>query len=406
VTRKRIQVLDALRGFTLAGIVIIHMLENYIGAPAPETGLEGTTPYLLDKLINGIMFFLIRGKFFALFSFLFGVSFFIQMRNAENKNINLSGRFIWRLVILLCIGAAHHLFYRGDILTIYALTGLLLIPFYKASNRVILVSAIVLFAGLGRYLIFITVGGDAIFSNFDVNPQNPSVIAYFDTIKNGSLKQVFASNTIEGHLMKLDFQYGIFGRGYLTFAFFLLGLYAGKISLFERYQTLKKQMKKGLLWSIICTIAGLIIMAIAFALATDFGQKEPDFNSWLVMIGLSFYDISNLFFTLLIMILFLYAFMRAKGHLFLMRFAPYGRMALTNYILQSIIGTALLYGWGLGFIGEIPHSIMVLIALAFIVLQISWSKWWLAHFTYGPLEWFWRSLTYFKRFPFRKKEYK
>jgi uncharacterized protein len=124
------------------------------------------------------------------------------------------------------------------------------------------------------------------------------------------------------------------------------------------------------------------------------------------MIGLSFYDISNLFFTLLIMILFLYAFMRAKGHLFLMRFAPYGRMALTNYILQSIIGTALLYGWGLGFIGEIPHSIMVLIALAFIVLQISWSKWWLAHFTYGPLEWFWRSLTYFKRFPFRKKEYK
>lgn len=400
---KRLQVVDALRGFTLAGIVIIHLLENYIGGPAPETGLEGTNPYLLDTIINGIMTFAIRGKFFALFSFLFGLSFYIQMRNAERKNINLSGRFIWKLILLLGIGIVHHLFYRGDILTIYAITGLLLIPFYKVSNKVLLAIAIALFAGLGRYLVFITIGGEPIFSNFDINPQNPSVIAYFDTIKNGSIGQVFLSNTTEGHLMKLDFQYSIFGRGYLTFAFFLLGLYAGKISFFERYESLKKQMKKGLLWSIIGTITGLIIMIIAFAFATEFGQKEPDFNSWIVMIGLSFYDISNLFFTLLIIILFLYAFMRVKGRRFLMHFAPYGRMALTNYILQSIIGTVILYGWGLGLLGEIPHSIMLLIALVIIVLQMSWSKWWLRYFAYGPLEWLWRSLTYLKTFPFLLK---
>ena len=86
----------------------------------------------------------------------------------------------------------------------------------------------------------------------------------------------------------------------------------------------------------------------------------------------------------------------------LSKFAPYGRMALTNYVFQSIIFTFILFGWGLGLIGELRQVYTFLIALVFIALQMLLSKWWLKHFKYGPLEWLWRSGTYFKWQPLRR----
>ncbi|MGB5646574.1 MAG: hypothetical protein WBM55_05595, partial [Muriicola sp.] len=132
---SRMDIVDALRGFSLAGIVIVHMVENYIGAPFPEGTMEATHQGPLDYVVDGFILLFLRGKFFALFSFLFGLSFFIQMDKARRGGMDFRMRFLWRLMILLAIGFAHSLFYRGDILTIYALLGVLLIPCYKLKDR-------------------------------------------------------------------------------------------------------------------------------------------------------------------------------------------------------------------------------------------------------------------------------
>jgi uncharacterized protein len=84
----------------LAGIVLAHFSENYIGGPAPAVFDEAVHPGIVDNIADGLVFFFVRGKFFALFSFLFGLSFYIQMYRAEQKGINYSTRFLWRLILL------------------------------------------------------------------------------------------------------------------------------------------------------------------------------------------------------------------------------------------------------------------------------------------------------------------
>lgn len=397
--KNRIISIDALRGFSLAGIVIVHMVENYIGNMSPADAMADVNQGILDSIVEGFIFLFIRGKFFALFSFLFGLSFFIQMDRAGQKGLRFEGRFLWRLILLLIIGAVHHLFYRGDILTIYALLGILLIPFYKMNPKWVLVVVGVLFLGVGRFLIFAFFGNDSLFSGVEFNPENPAIIEYFNIIKGGSLSEVFTSNATEGHLMKLDFQLGVFGRGYLTFAFFLLGLYVGKIKLFENFRAYRKKLLYGMYWSIALFLLAMVLTGVLFSISNQGGQGAPDFGSWTTMFALTAYDLSNLFMTFILITAFLLIYMKLKGERFLSKFAPYGRMALTNYVTQTIIGTAILYGWGLGYLGELRNIYTFLIGIALIIFQMLLSKWWLSRFKYGPLEWLWRSLTYFKAFP-------
>ena len=166
------------------------------------------------------------------------------MDKAAQKGDNFGGRFLWRLILLLIIGYAHSLFYAGDILTIYALLGILLIPFYKIKSPWVLGVIALLFLGLGRYIIFSFVGGPQLFGEMTMAPNNPAVLEYYDTLKNGTITDVFATNAYQSHVNKANFQLGVFGRGYLTFAFFLLGLVVGRMQFFRNYLNEKKLIKK------------------------------------------------------------------------------------------------------------------------------------------------------------------
>lgn len=398
---QRIEIIDALRGFALAGIFICHMVEQYIGAGAPQSHAEAVSVGLSDQIIDGMIGIFMRGKFLALFSFLFGLSFFIQMDNGAKKGKAFGGRFLWRLVLLLIIGYIHSLFYRGDILTIYAMLGILLIPFFRLNTKWVLGISALLFLGLGRYIIFYFAQGDHLFLEVDpMDFEGSHVTTYYDTIKNGSLWDVFATNRWEGHLDKMNFQYGFFGRGYFTFAFFLIGLYVGRTGFFKRFHEERKFTKKVLIGSLILFVVSLGITAAAFITM----GPEVKMNSWLAMIGLSGYDLNNASMTLIYLVLFVMLYRKVRPEKWLVKLAPYGRMALTNYILQSILGTLLLYGWGFGFLGEISNTITLLIAITLIVVQVWLSKIWLRYFTYGPIEWLWRSLTFFKVFPMKRKK--
>lgn len=395
----RIEIIDALRGIALAGILICHMVEQYLGAGAPMSHYEAVSSSIADQVIDGCIGIFLRGKFIALFSFLFGLSFFIQMNTGAKNGVAYGGRFLWRLLLLLGIGYVHSLFYRGDILTIYAMLGLFLIPFYKFSNTWVLGVSLALFLGIGRYVLFFFTKGEHLF--LDVDPMDmeaPRVLEYYNIIKQGSLSEVFASNAWEGHLDKLNYQYGIFGRGYFTFAFFLIGLYVGRSGFFQNFKEEQKFTKKILIGSSLLLVLAIGITAAAFI---SLGP-EVTMTNWIAMIGLSGMDLANLAMTLIYIAIFVMVYRKIKLEKWLAKFAPYGRMALTNYVVQSIVGTALLYGWGLGYLGELQNKYTLLIAIIFIILQIWVSKIWLQHFRYGPLEWLWRSLTFFKLFPIKK----
>ena len=396
---KRMEIVDALRGFSLAGIVIVHMIENYVAAPTPEGTMAATHQGITDNIVDGFIFLFLRGKFFALFSFLFGLSFFIQMDSAHSKGENFAGRFLWRLILLLAIGYVHHLFYRGDILTIYALLGIFLIPFYKISNKWLLGIAALFFLGLGRYFIFLVTQGDSLFLSEPFSPDSPMIAAYFETLKNGSIQDVFYSNGTEGHLMKLDFQLGIFSRAYLTFGFFLLGLYVGKLQFFRNFMEHKKLTQK-----ILYAALALFVVSIGLTVAV-FANLGPEvtFDNWLAMLGLTAVDLNNIAMTFIILAAFVLLYRKARFAAWFSNFAPYGRMALTNYVVQSVIGTFIFFGWGLGYLGELRNIYSFLIAIVIIVVQLILSKWWLRYFRYGPLEWLWRSLTHFKWYPMKQK---
>ncbi|MEL6975124.1 MAG: DUF418 domain-containing protein [Bacteroidota bacterium] len=395
---QRIEIIDALRGFSLAGIVIVHLVENYIGGPAPQSFYEDVNQGLPDAIVSGFNGIFLSGKFFALFSFLFGVSFFIQMNNARANGSYFGWRFAWKMILLFGIGFVHSLFYAGDILTIYAMLGLLLIPFFKVGNKTIVVVAALLLLGVGRFVVFGLTHGEDFFGDVGMSPEHPHTLEYFNVLKSGTIGDVFSINAVDGHLRKMNFQYGIFGRGYMTLAYFLIGMLVGRIGFFNDYQNRKKLLKRS--W-----ITGLVLFLVSGGLlALTFGQMGGNitFDNWLAMFGLTAVDLSNISITLLILSVFVLLYKKTKARAWLSKFAPYGRMALTNYFFQSVIGTVLFFGWGFGLIGQLRNIYTFGIAIGIIIVQMALSKLWLKHFKYGPLEWLWRSLTFFKLMPLKK----
>jgi uncharacterized protein len=394
IKKNRIHSVDALRGFALAGIVIAHVLEQYLAAFPTEEMQAVMFAGPVDSVVDGFSFWVIRGKFFALFSLLFGLSFFIQMDNAEKSGVHYKTRYLWRLLILLGIGVFHNFFYSGDILVVYVLFGFLLIPFHNVSNKIVLAVAAVLFLGGGRFLSYGIFGSESILpmniENFDEK--------YMAAITNGTILEVWRMNFLS-MIGKFNFQLGVIGRGYLTFAFFLLGMWIGRTRLFENLQTNTNLLKKILLGSAIGTIAMIPLFWYMFS------QMESifDFTSWWSMFALSAYDNFNFFFTIFLAAGFVYLYELPKKQKLLSWFAPYGRMALTNYVFQSLIGTFLFFNWGMGYIGKLRNIELLLVGLIILAAQMIISHYWLKKFRYGPLEWAWRSLTYMEIQPLSRE---
>jgi uncharacterized protein len=391
VNKNRIHSVDALRGFALAGIVIAHVLEQYLAAFPTQEMQAVMFAGPVDTIVDGFSFWVIRGKFFALFSLLFGLSFFIQMDNAEKSGTHYKTRYLWRLLVLLGIGVVHNSFYSGDILVVYVLFGFLLIPFHSVSNKIVLALAVLLFLGGGRFLSYGIFGNESILA-MNIENFNETYIA---AITSGTIIEVWRVNFIS-MIGKFNFQMGVLGRGYLTFAFFLLGMWIGRTRLFENLQTNASLLKKIMLWSSVGTIAMIPLFWYMFSHM----ESIFDFTSWWSMFALSAYDNFNFFFTIFLAAGFVYLYELPKMQRLLSWFAPYGRMALTNYVFQSLIGTFLFFNWGLGYIGQFRNIELFIIGLLIIAAQMIISYYWLKKFKYGPLEWAWRSLTYMKIQPF------
>jgi uncharacterized protein len=390
---NRIEVIDVLRGFTLLGIILVHFTEQYYAGQPPKVHENYGAHNLADMIVLGFIGIFISGKFFMIFSFLFGMSFFIQLDKSDDSPAFLF-RFAWRLIVLFIIGLVHHLHYRGDILTIYAVLGFGLLLCYKLPDKFLLVLALLLVFDTPAILqrtFDILLSNSA--SPFPIGDEKELEI-YYSTLKSGSYLDMLRANFYE-FKSKFDFQI-LSGRLYITMGLFLLGLYAGRKKVFENIPFFKKLIRLGLWMLLGCVVFAGLLALIIFVAKVEMSQAVQ------FLLGGTVYDVFNIALAAIYVGLIVTAFQREKWHRRLMNFYEVGRMGLTSYLMQALIGTWLLFSYGLALLGNFGASVWAAISLIVFALQIVFSKWWLGRFQYGPAEWLWRSLTYFKVWPLKK----
>jgi len=400
---KRINVLDALRGFALLGVIMVHMLQYFSVYPARTEAIEPLFPSI-DPMVEWLLDHVISGRFINIFAFLFGLSFFIQMDRAARKGIDFRQRFLWRMLLLFLIGMVGNAFFSGDIISIYAVFGTIMVLFQKAKNWLLLLLAGLLLIGTPRML---QIAHTSMTTELAMEDGNV-VSAARETFAQGQEPSFW--NTVRYNYThrlagKLDYQFGLIGRGYLTLALFLLGLVVGRIRFFEN---LGEHKRRNLRLFLGFALGGLVVNASIALL------PAIDLRAILMGGGLGASAIDLLIMCLMDLELLLFSGAMALGFILLYQYrplgkhldilSPYGRMGLTNYELQGVIGCLLFNSWALGSIfGKFGPTELFVLGLLIYVLQVLFSKWWLKHFLYGPLEWLWRSGTYLKAQPFRRE---
>jgi uncharacterized protein len=387
---ERIEVIDVLRGFALFGIALVHFTEQYYAGMAPEGhNLVGTA--IVDQVISGFIGLFVQGKFFMIFSFLFGLSFFIQLNKSE-ASLNFVFRFLWRLILLFGIGLFHQIHYRGDILTIYAVLGVGLLITYRLPDKALLVLALFLIIDVPAALTRVWEAFHSSNNPFDMDQKE--LLAYFNTAKSGTYGDILAANfkDLGG---KWAFQVGS-GRLYITMGLFLLGLYAGRNNWFSNPT----------LWVAFRRKAGWIILGCLIFMGVVFGGTEllkiqlPQGIQW--AIGGLAYDIFNACLATIYVSWIVSLFQKPTWRPRLMNLYALGRMGLSTYLMQALIGVLIFFSFGLGLLGDLGAGLCLLIAIAVFYFQIRFAQLWLHYFRFGPVEWFWRTLTYGKWQPMRK----
>jgi uncharacterized protein len=380
---NRVVLVDFLRGFALMGIVLIHSVEHFDFFGKPETNFLFSAE--TDQSLINLMFMLISGKAYSIFALMFGFSFFIQMNRQENKGVDFRWRFLWRLTILLTIGFLHSLLYQGDILHIYALLGFVLVALYRVNTKLLIAFSILLALQiplLYNLIVSLTNPGYAYITKFGGNYWQEGENAF----ANGSFIDVVQFNLWKGRWDVWGWTVNN-GRYLQLVALFIAGLVIGRKRYFEKITEYKRNTLK---------LLGIVSMAIvALLFAKNYILSTNLNNSQRTLFETIFNSYINLGFTAFIILILIQIYLIFHKVSLIGYLANYGRMSLTNYLTQAIIGVVFFYGYGLGMYRYMGTAWSIIYGLAFLALQIAFCKFWLAKHKYGPFEWFWRACTFF-----------
>lgn len=387
--QTRIQIIDALRGFALLGILYVHTIMFFLAGPLIPGIVETANITSLDEMLGELIYWIGLSKFFSIFSILFGLSFYIQMQSAKRRNTPFAGRFVWKMILLLVFGLFHWGFFPGDILTMYAVIGLLLIPLSTLSNRALLTLAILLQLGLGRALYFAVNGNELIFAfNWYEMYSN-----FVNAALNGSFLDVFNAGFAR-YPQFWNEQLGLWGRFYSSLSYFILGMLIGRLGWLANIFEHKSKFKKILYIS--APLALLFWWLHLEYVGGAWGLWDHDNNTWLAVLRFEINELFSLFLSLTYATAFILLANKFNQTKLLTYLGAYGRTGLTSYITQSILGTFIFFNWGLGMIDKVTVTGTLIVFILITALQLSFSYLWLKHFKYGPFEWLWRSLTYFQ----------
>ena len=399
VNSERIITLDVLRGWALFGIFYAHMIYWYAGGPLPQDMYQPTND-IPSALALGVYLIFVIGKFFSIFSFLFGLSFYIQIQNLAQRQQPVFQRFGWRLLILGIIGFIHHIIWRADILTIYVPLGFLLIFCRNISNRTLLIVAALLVFNIPTKIaevISLLWHGEVQLISGDLAAEGAE---YYEVMKNGSLREMAVHN-FYALQDKLVYQINT-GRLLITFGFFLLGMFVGRMGYLHNtadHSASFRRWRKILLKAI--GVCALVAIATAIALYAAGVKGEP--SPWVIWFGGVLLEIFNVSLTSIYIISITLLMLKPRWQRLLTPLAGIGKMALTVYLSQTFLGLLIFSSFGLGLFGETSMILNTGICIALFAVQILFCNWWLRHFYYGPAEWLWRSATDLKWRSFRRR---
>jgi len=407
---ERLALLDVLRGFALCGVFVSNVYLWFSGRTfSPRAQMEAAmaSASLGDKVASYGVGILVFGKFITLFAFLFGLGFSVQMSRAEARGATIAPLYMRRLVVMFLIGAVHLLgLWYGDILTTYALLGFVLLLFRNRTDKTLLFWAVPLILvaplavdALMKALPMLTGGTpeDAKAAMEAAMAQSTERRAQtLEAFTNGTYLEVVRANA---QYYFNDFMKPLVVVMWAFLGRFLLGLVAGRRRLLHDAPQHLPFFRKLLGWSLLVAVIGSVTVLWVRHLMME-KRIDPQAPWLMVMmpvrqlneVGLAAVYVSGL----------VLLFQRPAWQRRLLVLAPVGRMALTNYLTQTVLSLCLFYGFGLGLIGKLGPAALTGLPLALFCVQVAFSHWWLAHFRFGPAEWVWRSLTYGKAQPMRR----
>jgi uncharacterized protein len=282
--------------------------------------------------------------------------------------------------------------------------------FYRTPDRRLLVLAVLLLVGVPRVAQRIVQGPatPAELRSLQIR-MDTAAEEHWRAVAGGDVPAIVRFHAGAGFRAKWEFQFGPMGRGYQTFGLFLLGLWAGRRRLFEDVPSHRALFVRMWRWSGVITLVVPVVAGALFVVgqATSGGASQPppgtlpDFTSWPIVAGFCVFDAWNNAMTLFYVASFALLLLRPRWQPRLLRFSPVGRMALSAYVGQTVIGVLVFFGFGLGLLGRVGNSLTIPMGLAVFAFQAWACRAWLERFRFGPLEWGWRSLTWLRREPFR-----
>lgn len=374
---KRISVVDSLRGFAVVGIIIIHFLEhlNFYSFPEPTAFEQG----LWDTV-----FYLGSNKMYAIFALLFGLSCYIMHHNQEARGNDFRPRFAWRMVLLFLWGMLDLVFFNGDVLCTYAVLGLLLIPLVKAPDKVLMGVVLLLFIQPVEVAYMIAALLDPSTSPMDLGIGKYWGITY-EACKDGGFWDVAKANLNCG--LQINFGWALEnGRLTQTLLMFIIGMLLGRRRLFLDEPASIRFWKK----AIVCVILLFAITQTALnTLAFDEMSAVMGKSAEILLKAWRNFAMTIFYVGGITLLYYKTGVRRAIDHL-----ACIGKMSLTDYLLQSIVGGFLFYNWGLSLHKVSSHGISFILGIVFCVILYFFCKWWTSHFRRGPLEEIWSRLTF------------
>jgi uncharacterized protein len=386
---RRIELVDALRAFALAGILQVN-IQSFVWGAGDPLGYFGAPPSAIDTLVHVLIGTLVSIKFMSIFAFLFGVGFALQWRSIRRRSesIDIARRvYRRRLLFLLAVGLAHGaVLYYGDILAFYALCGFIVLLFADVPARRLAAAvrnAWIAFAIWSLAWLALLEASRLAFAPEEDPAQLPaSAVARFMTYTAGGyVEQLFARVG--------DFVYALLSTVALStphvVALFLLGALAGRLGWLTRPGR-HPQLWRRAIW--IGVAAAPLALAGAWLNFVEMRDQPADPGA----LGYALQLAGSL-----TACLYVAVFVRNRDGLMrpvIAWLAPAGRMPLTNYLLQSVAMGALLSGWGLGLGAELARAQLALLGLALVAVQLVASRAWIAKYGQGPVEAAWRAWTY------------
>jgi uncharacterized protein len=381
---QRFELIDIMRGYALFGIFLVHILGNYAGwTPDKQTALSLFRP--LDTPLQYLNYMLAQNTFRPLFSFLFGLSFYLQLQKAQRTGVPFAGSFLRKLAVLLLFGLVHALLFWGDILRWYAVAGLFLLLLHRLRTRTLF--------GLGVVLTVLAPLGAEVLDLFTTRRGGGNMDWAWLAFTKSSVPDAFRANLaiaigVVKNVPKItSFVLALIGC-------FLLGVCAGRLQIFGQALQYWKYFKRGFWLSLILGV-GAGVAAFGLLWLRNRAYVPAAVYTDLLIACLFQLNKSAMF------VFHVCAIVCAYHNAYVRQFIRWlvypGRMTLTNYVMQSVIGVGLFYGVGLGLIGKLAPSVTIPLALALFAGQALFSRWWLSRYKVGPLEQLWRNLTQTER---------